>query len=56
MISRICSAVRYIIFNRVRLADLKELRGDIIQSVWAVEERRELSRAEILKMCAGKIK
>lgn len=43
-----------IMFNRVTVRDLKELRVEIIQSVWSVEERRELSRQEINKLCSGK--
>ena len=42
-----------ILFNRVTLRDLRELRAEIVESVWAVEERRELSRKEIVKLCAS---
>lgn len=45
-----------ILFSRVTKRDLKELREEIIESVWAVEERRELTKTEIKKLCAGAIK
>ena len=43
-----------IVFYRVTVRDLRELRPDVVQSVWAVEERRELTRQEIIKLCAGR--
>lgn len=44
-----------IVFNHVLIANLKELRVEIIESVWCVELRRELTRQEIIKLCSGKL-
>ena len=36
----------------VPLRDLKELRAEIIHSVWCVELKRELTRQEIVQLCS----
>lgn len=40
------------VFNGLALRELRELRADVIESVWVVEQRRELTRQEIAKLCS----
>lgn len=42
-----------VVFNRATARDLKELRAEIIESVWCVELRRELTRQEIRQLCCS---
>lgn len=41
-----------IVFRYVPLRDLKELRAEIIHSVWCVGLKRELTRQEIVQLCS----
>ncbi|HEY2472468.1 MAG TPA: hypothetical protein VGI45_32085 [Terracidiphilus sp.] len=44
-----------IMFNRVTLRNLRELRLDIIERCWSVQSRRYLTKEEIAKLCSGKL-
>lgn len=41
-----------IVLNRIRADALQEIPVASIQSVWCVEEKRELTKEEIKKLCA----
>ena len=43
-----------VVFNRVTARHFKELTSDIIEWVWIVEQKREATKAEIKKLCAGR--
>jgi hypothetical protein len=43
-----------IIFHRVRVKFFRQFQANVIELAWCVEQRRELTREEIKKLCAPK--
>jgi hypothetical protein len=41
-----------IVFNRVTVRNIRQLRIDVIERIWIVEQRREATKAEIKKLCS----
>ena len=45
---------RDIIFHRVRAGFFRQFQANVIELAWCVEQRRELTREEIKKLCTPK--